>query len=172
LACRIRSDNNNKTTNKKRKTETMKVKSMIGKIGISPSLAIAMAVGMCLAGSAVAQDKPFEKKGAQKLMELKAVQTVKDLEGLEAGDTMVMSCPKCKTVTMTSVETIKGHIKEERVTAKHLCPGCETIIKTQGRGKQATDKVVHVCEKCGSKDAFCCVMKKGTGPTKGMEEKK
>ena len=150
----------------------MKVKSMIGKIGISSSLAIAMAVGMCLAGSAVAQDKPFEKKGAQKLMELKGIQTVKDLEGLGADDVIAMSCPKCKTVTMTSVETIKGHIKDDRVTAKHLCPGCESIIKTEGRGKQATDKVVHVCQTCGSKDAFCCVIKKGSLPTKGMEEKK
>ena len=149
----------------------MKVKSMIGKIGISSSLAIAMAVGMCLARTAVAQDKPFEKKGAQKLMELKAIQTVKDLEGLQPGDALVMSCPKCKTVTITSVETIKGHIKDDRATAKHLCPGCETTIKTDGRGKQATDKVVHVCQKCGSKDAFCCVMK-GGGPTKGIEEKK
>jgi hypothetical protein len=39
------------------------------------------------------------------------------------------------------------------------------VIKTEGRGKQATDKVVHVCQKCGSHDAFCCVMKKG-GSTK------
>jgi hypothetical protein len=130
-----------------------------------------MAVGMCLVGTAAAQDKPFEKKGAQKLTELTAIQTVKDLEGLESGDMIAMSCPKCRTVTVTSVETIKGHIKEDRATAKHLCPGCETIIKTEGRGKQATDKVVHVCQKCGSKDAFCCVMKKGNLP-KGMDEKK
>lgn len=150
----------------------MKVKNMIGKLGIRSSLAVAMAVGMCLAGSAMAQDKPFEKKGAQKLIELNAIQSVKDIEGLEPGDTLVMSCPKCKTVTIKSVETIKGHIKEDKVTAKHLCPGCGTIIKTEGRGKQAKEKVVHVCRKCGSKDAFCCVMKKGSGPTKGMEEKK
>ena len=148
----------------------MKVRSMLGKIGVSSSLAMVMAVGMCL--TSVAQDKPFEKKGAQKLTELKAIQTVKDLEGLEPGDVIAMSCPKCKTVTMTSVETIKGHIKEERATAKHLCPGCETVIQTEGRGKQATDKIVHVCQKCGSKDAFCCVMKKDSIPTKGMEEKK
>jgi hypothetical protein len=150
----------------------MKVTSMIGRIGMSSSLAIAMAVGMCLAGTAVAQEKAFEKKGAQKLTELKGIQTVKDLEGLAADDVIAMSCPKCKTVTMTSVETIKGHIKEDRTAAKHLCPGCESIIKTEGRGKQATDKVVHVCQKCGSHDAFCCVMKKGSVPTKGIEEKK
>ena len=39
-------------------------------------------------------------------------------------------------------------------------------------GLQAkTDKIVHVCKNCGSEDAFCCVMKKGTGPTTGMEKK-
>ena len=150
----------------------MKTRSTIGKWVMSSSLAVALAVGMGLAGSAVAQDKPFEKKGAQKLTELKGVETVKDLQGLAADDVIAMSCPKCKTVTMASVETIKGHIKEGRAETKHLCPGCETIIKTEGRGKQATDKVVHVCQKCGSKDAFCCVVKKGSLPTKGMDEKK
>ena len=55
---------------------------------------------------------------------------------------------------------------------KHLCPGCGNIIKTEGRGKQAKDVVVHVCKTCGSEDAFCCVMKKGSLPTKGMEKEK
>jgi hypothetical protein len=154
-----------------RKDNIMKVKNMIGKIGIGSSLAIALAVGVCLAGAVEAQDRPFEKKGGQKLMEFKPIKTVKDVQGLEAGDMIAMSCPKCKTVTVTSVETIKGHIKDEKAVAKHLCPGCETVIKTEGRGKQATDKVVHVCQHCGSKDAFCCVMKKGGNPTKGMEQK-
>jgi hypothetical protein len=31
--------------------------------------------------------------------------------------------------------------------------------------------VKHVCMKCGSKEASCCVMKKDGEPTKGMEKK-
>ena len=75
-------------------------------------------------------------------------------------------------ITVTYVETTKGHIKEEKVTQKHLCPGCATVIKTEGQGKLAKDVVKHVCQTCGSEDAFCCVLKKGSGPTKGMEKEK
>jgi RNase P subunit RPR2 len=103
---------------------------------------------------------------------MKPIKTSEDIGKLEPGDMIAMSCPKCKTITVTYVETIKGHIKEEKATQKHLCPGCETTIKTEGRGKQAKDVVVHVCKTCGSEDAFCCVMKKGSGPTKGMEKEK
>jgi hypothetical protein len=39
---------------------------------------------------------------------------------------------------------------------------------TKGTGKQAQNVLVHTCKTCGSKDASCCVMKKGSGPTPGM----
>ena len=108
-------------------------------------------------------------KGAQLLMK---PMTVGDINKLEPGDSVVMSCPKCKTITVTYIDkTTKGAIKEQKATQKHLCAGCETVIKTEGRGKQAKDVVVHVCKTCGSEDAFCCVMKKGSEPTKGMEKK-
>ena len=83
-----------------------------------------------------------------------------------------MSCPKCKTIAVHYVETTKGHIKDDKVKLEHLCPGCQTKIETTGVGKAAKDAVVHSCKKCGSEDVMCCVLKKGSGPTKGMEEKK
>jgi len=86
--------------------------------------------------------------------------------------TVALGAPSGKTITVTYVETTKGHIKEEKAKQEHLCPGCQTKIETQGVGKAAKDEVVHVCNKCGSKDVMCCVLKKGSGPTKGMEEKK
>jgi len=49
--------------------------------------------------------------------------------------------------------------------------GCESKIETTGHGKAKKDEVVHVCQKCGSKDVMCCVMKKGGKVTPGMEEK-
>ena len=91
---------------------------------------------------------------------------------LQPGDAVVMSCPKCKTTTVTYVETVKGHIKDEKVKQEHLCPGCQTTIQTKGVGKAAKDEVVHVCKKCGSTDITCCVLKKGSGPTKGMQDEK
>lgn len=88
---------------------------------------------------------------------LKPIKTVGDIAKLEPGDIIVLSCPKCKTITVTYVEPIKGHIKEEKLTQKHLCPGCQTTIETKGGGKAAKDHVKRVCQKCGSDDAFCCV---------------
>ena len=134
---------------------------------IAAGIAMAVAIAVWLPNTTNAAD---QVKGAQLLMK---PMTVGDVNKLEPGDMVAMSCPKCKTITVTYIEpTTKGSIKEEKATQKHLCSGCENIIKTEGRGKQAKDVVVHVCKTCGSEDAFCCVMKKGSAPTKGMDKEK
>ena len=46
------------------------------------------------------------------------------------------------------------------------------IITVEGHGKAKKDVMTHVCKTCGSKDAFCCVLKKGGDPTKGMEKER
>ncbi len=121
------------------------------------------------ANSLYAQEKGSAKGGAQGLM--KPIKTTQDANAVESGDTMVMACPKCKTISYTYVDhAARGAIKDTKVGTKHLCPGCETTIKSQGTGKHAKNEIVHVCKTCGSEDAFCCVMKKGSGPTKGMEK--
>ena len=144
---------------------TMKTPKII-QVSLAAS-SLAVALFLAAPGTAEAQEK-----GAQKLIQLKPIKTTHDIEALQAGDMVVMSCPKCKTITATYVETTKGHVKEEKTKTEHLCPGCETKIETKGSGKSAHEQVTHVCEKCGSKDVTCCVMKKGTAPTKGMEETK
>jgi hypothetical protein len=112
-------------------------------------------------------------KGAQRLIQLNAIKTVADAEAVQAGDMVVMSCPKCKNSWVTIVEpaTKTGAKPDAKVVARHDCPGCEHKFVTEGHGKAKTDKLVHVCKQCGSEDAFCCVMKKGAGPTPGMERK-
>ena len=112
-------------------------------------------------------------KGAQKLIQLNAIKPVADAEAVQAGDTVVMSCPKCKTSWATIVEpaTKTGVKPETKLVARHECPGCEHKFVTEGHGKAKTDKLVHTGKQCGSEDAFCCVMKKGAGPTPGMEKK-
>jgi hypothetical protein len=136
---------------------------MITTLLLSSSLALALV--LATAGTAQAQEK-----GAQKLMQLKPIKTTQDIEALQPGDAVVMSCPKCKTITVNYVETTKGHIKDGKVKQEHLCPGCETKIETKGVGKVAKNEVAHVCKKCGSEDLMCCVLKKGSGSTKGMEK--
>jgi hypothetical protein len=115
-----------------------------------------------------------QEKGAEKLMQLQKINTVQALQSVEAGDTIIMSCPKCKDTYATVVEkTFKAVKPEELKTIKiHLCSMCDTKIVTKGQGKAAVDTLVHTCKTCGSKDVSCCVMKKGGGPTAGMEEKK
>ena len=122
---------------------------------------------LSLPGFALAQE---QVKGAQKLLQLNAIKTVADAEAVQAGDTIVMSCPKCKTSWVTIVEppAKTGAKPETKVIARHECPGCQHKIVTEGHGKAKTDKIVHTCKQCGSEDAFCCVMKKGAGPTPGM----
>jgi hypothetical protein len=130
----------------------------------------------CLAGLAIAglillpTLGRAEEKGATKLLKLN---TVADVEAVQPGDTVVMSCPKCKdswsTVVTPSPKT--GAKPEEKTVARHECPGCEHKYVSEGHGKAKTEKLVHVCKNCGSEEAFCCVMKKGAGPTHGMEKK-
>jgi hypothetical protein len=112
-------------------------------------------------------------KGAQKLMQLNAIKTVADAQAVQAGDMVVMSCPKCKDSWVTIVEapTKTGAKPDTKVVARHECPGCSQKFVTEGQGKAATRKIVHVCKMCGSENAFCGVMKKGSGPTPGMEKK-
>jgi hypothetical protein len=111
-----------------------------------------------------------QEKGATKLLRLN---TVADAEAVQPGDTVVMSCPKCKDswVTIVTPSPKTGAKPETTTVARHECPGCEHKIVTAGHGKMKTDKIVHTCKQCGSEDAFCCVMKKGSGPTPGMEKK-
>jgi len=112
-------------------------------------------------------------EGASKLIQLKPIKTVETLQTVEAGDTIVMSCPKCKDTYASVVEkSFKGVNQDElkKITV-HLCSACDTKIVTKGEGKSAKDVVVHTCKACGSEDVSCCLMKKGAGATHGMEKK-
>ena len=140
----------------------MKREKILKRLIMGCSLAVALM--FATAGTAQAQETGSAKGGANLL--LKPVKTTQDIEALQPGDAVVMSCAKCKTITVSYVETTKGHIKDEKVKQEHLCPGCGTKIETKGVGKSAKDVVTHVCKKCGSEDVMCCVLKKGSGPTK------
>ena len=114
-----------------------------------------------------------QEKGATKLLKMNTIKAVADADAVQPGDTVVMSCPKCKDswVTIVTPATKTGAKPETTTVARHECPGCEHKIVSEGHGKAKTDKIVHTCKQCGSEEAFCCVMKKGAGPTPGMEKK-
>jgi len=160
------------------RSETKRI-AMKHSIQISQSCRYALALALLVAAvgfvgyptSAPAADGTA-KGGAAGLIQLKPVKTVQDLQGIEAGDTVVMSCPKCKESYAQVVEkSFKGSTGDQLKTVQiHLCDGCATKIVTKGHGKSAKDMVVHTCKTCGSKDVNCCVMKKGAGPTPGMDK--
>ena len=136
------------------------------------TIALAVAAVIVMPISSSAQEKGSAKGGAQQLMQSKPIRTLEDLSAIQPGDMMVMSCPKCKNVTIHYVEpTFKAMEPKNKMKTQHTCPGCNTTITVEGHGKAKKDVVKHVCQTCGSKDAFCCVMKKGGEPTKGMEKK-
>lgn len=136
----------------------------------SMGIAVAVALFAFAATDVRAQEKGSAKGGAGQLMS-KPIRTVDDLSALQPGDMMVMSCPKCKNVTISYVElTFKAMEPKNKVKTQHTCPGCNTTITVEGHGKAKKDVVKHVCQKCGSKEASCCVMKKGGDTTKGMEK--
>ena len=115
-----------------------------------------------------------QEKGAERLMKLQRLNTPADVQKVDAGDTIVMSCPKCKDTWVTVVEQTGKAVnpQEKKSVLRHECPGCATKIVTEGVGKQAKSVVKHTCKQCGSEDMSCCVMKKGAGPTPGMEAHK
>jgi len=148
----------------------MKTINHMCKSAIRFGLAVAAIVSLLAAPQISSAQAP---KGAEKLMQLQKVNTVEALQSVEAGDTIVMSCPKCKDTYATVVEkSFKGASPDQLKTVPiHLCSACETTIVTKGRGKSAKDTVVHTCKTCGSKDVSCCVVKKGAAPTPGMQQK-
>jgi hypothetical protein len=136
------------------------------------SVALAVMAVIALPANSSAQEKGSAKGGAQQLMS-KPIRTLEDLSAIQPGDMMVMSCPKCKNVTVTYVApTFKATEPKENVKTQHLCPSCATTITAEGHGKAKKDVLKHVCTTCGSKDAFCCVLKKNGDPTKGMDKEK
>jgi len=129
------------------------------------------AVAVALTYTSLAAETKTGKGGASDLMS-KPLLTVDDAKALQPGDTVAMACPKCKTIHYTRVtKEWKGNVTQATPGTKHLCPGCENTFEVTGHGKAKKDVLVHKCSKCGSKDAFCCVVK-GGAPTKGMEETK
>ena len=146
------------------KTINQLCKSVVG-------FGLAVAVVGLLCAPLVSSAQPA--KGGERLMQLPNVNTLEALQAVEAGDTIVMSCPKCKDTFTTVVEkSFKGSTGDELKTVTiHLCDACETKLVTKGHGKNAKDVLVHTCKACGSKDVSCCVMKKCASPTPGMEQK-
>jgi len=93
------------------------------------------------------------------------------------GGTVAMVCSKCRTVLVSESDKKKGFLAWFGLKTKHECAGCggefsmKDVPAGQG-GKLSVAEYFHTCSKCGDDSTFCCAIKSGRSPTKGMERKR
>lgn len=163
----------------------MKTKfNFLSKITLNSGLAVALALAVWSSGVAHAAEHPAEHekgmhdmmpmKGAGDMMQMEHITTQAQAEALKPGDSMAMTCSKCKDVMVQKVGTDNAHVKMMTVGEKSMCPTCggtvEVVATGKGEGKNA--EVKHVCSKCGDDAMFCTATKPGTGAMKDMGKMK
>jgi hypothetical protein len=147
----------------------MKTKqSILGKISLGVGVVVVMSVAAWLPGAAGAAQS---MKDAHGMMQMHHITTQAQAEALKPGDTMSMTCSKCKNVMARTVTTDKTHVKMMTVGEKDMCDVCGgtvTVVAT-GKGKGKDAEVKHVCSKCGDDAMFCSATAAGSGSMKGMK---
>ena len=112
--------------------------------------------------------------GAQHQLHMQHITTQAQAEALKPGDSMSMTCSKCKDVMVQTVTADNAHVKMMAVGEKvmcHICGGTVEVAATgKGTGKDA--EVKHVCSKCGDDAIFCSATKAGSDSMKDMEKEK
>ena len=150
----------------------MKTKpSTLSKISLTCGLAIAAAFAAWSLSAARAAE-PMD--ATQHQLHMEHITTQAQAEALKPGDSMSMTCSKCKDVMVQTVTTDNAHVKMMTVGEKMTCPSCggsvEVVATGKGEGKNA--EVKHVCSKCGDDAMFCSATKPGTGAMKDMGKMK
>ena len=154
----------------------MKVKHNIFiKISLSTGVAAALALTAWTSGSVDAADHPADhQKGAHDMTQMQQIKTQAQAEALKPGDSMSMTCIKCKSTTVQQVTADMAHVKMMTVGEKVMCPSCdgtvEIVATGKGEGKEA--EVNHVCSKCGDDAMFCAATKPGSGSMNDMPMEK
>ena len=89
---------------------------------------------------------------------LRRITTQDQVAALKPGSELVMTCAKCKTVQIATVDRKGGMLGWFQPKTKHLCPGCGGKVETAlvAGGKATAAHYVHTCSMCGSNSAFCC----------------
>lgn len=150
----------------------MKIESkLLVKISLSSGLAVALALAMWLPGAGRAAE---HQMAASDMQHMQHITTQTQAEALNPGDSMSMTCTKCKDVMMQKVGTDQADVKMMTVGEKTKCGGCdgtvEVVATGKGTGKDA--EVKHVCSKCGDDAMFCSATTPGSGAMKDMGKMK
>ena len=147
----------------------MKTKhNILSKISLRSGFAVALAFAVWLPGAARAAD---HAKGAHDMTHMQHIMTQAQAEALKPGDSMAMTCTKCKDVMVQKVTTDKAHVKMMTVGEKVKC-SCGGTVEVVATGKGKNAEVKHVCSKCGDDAMFCTATKPGSGAMKDMDHEK
>ena len=140
-------------------------------ISLASGLAVALAVAAWLPGTARAAD---HDKTAHDMMQMQPITTQAQAEALQPGDSMSMTCTKCKSVMVQKVTADKAHVKMMTVGEKVMCHACDGTVEVvaTGKGEGKNAEVKHVCSKCGDDAMFCSAVKPGSGAMKDMPMEK
>ena len=143
--------------------------NLLSRISISSGLALALAFAAWLPGTS----RAAEHKGDMGGMNMNHIKTQAEAEALKPGDSMSMTCTKCKSVMVQKVGTDKAHIKMMTIGEKTMCHACDGTVKVVGTGKGTgkNEEVKHVCSKCGDDAMFCSATKPGSGAMPDMKMK-
>ena len=151
-----------------------KKNNFLGRISFGSGLALALAFAVWMPGAARAQDNGTEMGNmpAGGMMNMHHIKTQAEAEALKPGDSMSMTCTKCKDVMVQKVTTDKAHIKMMTIGEKTKCScgGTVEVVGT-GKGEGKNEEVKHVCSKCGDDAMFCSATKPGSGAMPGMKMK-
>ncbi len=126
------------------------------------------------AGAASAA-KPAKDAGAEPPMadmtHMNHITTQAQAEALKPGDSMSMTCSKCKHVMVQEVTADNAHVKMMTVGEKVTCGACDGTVEVvaTGKGEGKNAEVKHVCSKCGDDAMFCAATTSGSGSMKGMK---
>jgi RNase P subunit RPR2 len=144
----------------------MKTKqNLLSKISLSSGLALALAFAVWSPGAV--------RAGERDMMQMEHITTQAQAEALQPGDSMAMTCTKCKDVMVQKVTTDKAHVKMMTVGEKLKCSCGGTVeVVATGKGEGKNAEVKHVCSKCGDDAMFCSAVKPGSGSMKDMKEMK
>ena len=142
--------------------------NLMRKISMSSGLALALAFAAWLPNAARAAEHEGDMSG----MNMNHIKTQAEAEALKPGDSMSMTCTKCKDVMVQKVTTDKAHIKMMTIGEKTKCScgGTVEVVGT-GKGEGKNQEVKHVCSKCGDDAMFCSATKPGSGAMPGMKMK-
>ena len=153
----------------------MKTKhALLSRIGLRSGLAVAVAFGAWLPGAArAAAYTGGHAQGMPGMMQMEHITTPAQAEALKPGDSMSMTCTKCKSVMVQKVTADKAHVKMMTVGGKVKCSCGGTVeVVATGKGEGKDAEVKHVCSKCGDDAMFCSAVKPGSGGRKDMEKEK